>query len=289
MPEISVIVPVYNGEQYLKECLDSILAQTISDIEIICINDGSSDNSLKILQEYQNKDKRIKVINQANQGQAVARNRGFAEAKGKYIGYVDCDDWIPKDFYEKLYTSAEQTGADIAGCNIISVDNNKTKYMLRLKRQNVYQTTPDKYKAFGVPKLNYIWNKIYRRDFMKKHRLAFPEGMFFEDILFTHQALDCCNKAVTVPGIAYFYRQNPFSTVNTMTEVKKQQLRKAFKDARDYVRSRQIKIDMSQYPKTAKKHIYFCGIKIGKVMEWDFIKKYYLFGVKVFQKKKQLP
>lgn len=286
MPEVSVIIPVYNGEKYLKECLDSVLAQTMSDIEAICINDGSTDDSLKILQEYQNKDRRIKIINQSNQGQAVARNRAFAAAEGRYIGYVDCDDWIPKDFYEKLYNAAEKTDADIAGCNIISVKENETKHMLKLKKQKVYQTTPDKYKAFNVPKLNYIWNKIYRRDFMQKHHIFFPEGMFFEDILFTHQALDCCAKAVTVPDTVYFYRQNPDSTVNTMNETKERQFKQALIDAQNYVCEKQIKIDLSKYPRISKRRIKFLGINIGKVQEWRHLKKYHLFGIKVFQKQK---
>ena len=286
MPKISVIIPVYNGEKYLKECLDSILSQTMSDIEVICINDGSTDDSLKILSEYQNKDRRIKIINQSNQGQAVARNRAFATAEGRYIGYVDCDDWIPKDFYEKLYNAAEKTDADIAGCNIISVKENETKHMLKLKKQKVYQTTPDKYKAFNVPKLNYIWNKIYRRDFMQKHHIFFPEGMFFEDILFTHQILDCCAKAVTVPDTVYFYRQNPNSTVNTMNETKAGQLKQALTDAQKYVFEKQIKIDLSKYPTIDKKHIKVLGIQIVKVQEWLYLKKYYLFGIKVFQKQK---
>ena len=102
MPKISVIVPVYNVEKYLARCLDSIINQTLADIEIICINDGSTDNSLEILNDYAKKDSRIKIIDQTNAGLSCARNAGMQIAQGEYIGFVDSDDWIDLDFYEKL-------------------------------------------------------------------------------------------------------------------------------------------------------------------------------------------
>ena len=102
MPKISVIVPVYKVEKFLPKCLESLINQTLKDIEIICINDGSPDNSLKILEEYAKKDSRIKIINQKNAGPSVARNNGMSAASGEYIGFVDSDDWIDLDFYEKL-------------------------------------------------------------------------------------------------------------------------------------------------------------------------------------------
>ena len=102
MSKISVIVPVYNVEQYLPQCLDSIINQTYKNLEIICVDDGSPDNSGKILDEYAKKDKRIKVIHQENQGVSVARNTGLDNATGKYIGFVDPDDWIEADYYETL-------------------------------------------------------------------------------------------------------------------------------------------------------------------------------------------
>ena len=112
--KISIIVPVYNVEKYLERCLDSLINQTLKDIEIICINDGSTDNSSEILKEYAKKDSRIIIINQNNQGISVARNNGMNKAKGKYIGFVDSDDWVDLDFFEKLYKAAEKHNAQIA-------------------------------------------------------------------------------------------------------------------------------------------------------------------------------
>ena len=102
MTKISVIIPVYNSEKFLKKCLDSIINQTLNDIEIICIDDGSTDKSLRILNNFADKDNRITIINQKNSGPSAARNKGIENAKGEYIGFVDSDDWIDLDFYEKL-------------------------------------------------------------------------------------------------------------------------------------------------------------------------------------------
>ena len=119
MTKVSIIVPVYNVEKYLKRCLESLVNQTLKDIEIICVNDGSTDGSLAILNEYVRNDDRIVVINQENSGQSVARNRGIDVAKGEYIGFVDSDDWVCEDYFERLHNSAIQNNAEIAVGGII--------------------------------------------------------------------------------------------------------------------------------------------------------------------------
>ena len=112
--KISVIVPVFNAEKYLKMCLNSFVSQTLKNIVIICIDDGSTDNSLAILDKFKSKDDRIKIIKQKNYGVSIARNNGISEAQGEYIGFVDADDWVDKDFFEKLYNAAQKYNADIA-------------------------------------------------------------------------------------------------------------------------------------------------------------------------------
>src|SRR5207253_2318057 len=110
MPNVSIIVPVYNNEKYLSECLDSLINQTLKDIEIILVNDGSNDNSLLICYEFGKIDGRIKVIDKPNGGVSSARNTGLKLASGKYVGFVDSDDWIESDMYEKMYSAAERHG-----------------------------------------------------------------------------------------------------------------------------------------------------------------------------------
>ena len=126
-PLISVIVPIYNMENYLEKCLDNLINQTLKEIEIICINDGSVDNSLKILKNFANKDNRIIILNQKNQGQGIARNNGIKIARGEYIGFCDPDDWIELNMFENMYNKAIQNQADIVECDFISHYEHRNK------------------------------------------------------------------------------------------------------------------------------------------------------------------
>ncbi len=285
MPAVSVIVPVYNAEKYLACCLESLQMQTLKDMEFLCVNDGSTDGSLEILQKYAAEDPRFKIINQPNAGVSVARNRALKMARGKYIGFVDSDDWVPADYYENLFDAAEYHQAEVAGTGIEYILTKGHKSLLKIKKYKVSEKMPEKYKMFNIPHFNFIWNKIYRRDFLQRAELSFPEDRVYEDILFTHKALNMCHKAVAVPGVVYFYRYNPESITHALTPQKQQQLHQAVSEVRQYVLKEGIKVDFSQYPKREKRPIKCFGCRIGKVVVWDYIKKYYLFGIKVFQKK----
>ena len=140
MTAVSVIVPVYNTEGFLQKCLDSLTNQTLEDIEIICVNDGSTDNSLKILEDNAIRDDRIKIINQKNKKQGAARNAGMKIATGEYIGFVDSDDWIDLDFYEKLYNAATRHNFDIALGTNIRVKKNVNKKRLNITEEKEYKT-----------------------------------------------------------------------------------------------------------------------------------------------------
>ena len=138
-PEISIIIPIYNCEKYLSRCLDSIINQTFTNIEIICINDGSTDSSLKILQDYKTKDPRIIIINQNNQKLGAARNRGLEIQKGNYITFIDSDDWIDNDYLEKLYNAIKTHNADCAiSCVMKNRQNNTSYYFLNNKKEIFY-------------------------------------------------------------------------------------------------------------------------------------------------------
>ena len=126
-PKISVIIPVYNAEAYLYRCLAWITNQSLSELEIICVNDGSTDNSPNILNEFAKKDNRIKIINQENNGASVARNNALKFAHGEFVGFVDADDTIEKDFYERLYNNAKKYGAEIACGEIRRPDSKRNK------------------------------------------------------------------------------------------------------------------------------------------------------------------
>lgn len=136
--KVSIIVPVYNVEKYIRCCLDSLVNQTMSNIEIICINDGSTDNSLEILEEYAKKDDRIKIINQENKKQGAARNRGIEIAQGEFIGFVDSDDWVDLDYFEKLYTTALEYQSDVAVASVLKHKKNYQKYNVYYKNIMAY-------------------------------------------------------------------------------------------------------------------------------------------------------
>lgn len=214
MAKVSVIVPVYNVEKYLKRCLDSLINQTLSDIDIICINDGSKDSSLQILEQYAQKDSRIVIYNQENSGLSVARNTGLEHASGEYIGFVDSDDWVDLDFYEKLYNSAKNNNADIAVADFIREHPNKKPKRLKLKEEKIYTTPEDKFMICKVHREGCVWNKIYRTEFIKSINLKFVPKMYYEDRDFTIRSLYFSKKLVTTPNTYYRYFVNPKSIVN---------------------------------------------------------------------------
>jgi glycosyltransferase involved in cell wall biosynthesis len=217
MPKISVIIPVYNTEKYLPKCLDSVLAQTFQDFEVICVNDGSTDGSLAILEEYAKKDPRIRVLTQVNQGQSVARNEGMKLAGGEYICFLDSDDFYDEDFLYTLYTKSVESDADIVMTNTRYVNgNDSTQTNLVNQMLDLFA---DKIKALPH---GGSCDKIYKVAFFKEYKLRFPAGFYWEDNLFVIQALFYATKMVVIDGPSYNYICNPNSTTrSSCTETKR--------------------------------------------------------------------
>ena len=220
-PKVSVIVPVYNVERYLRRCLDSLVNQTLEEIEIILINDGSTDGSLSILEEYALKDSRIRVINQENQKQGAARNNGLKVAQGEYVGFVDSDDWVDEDFLEKLYNSAKNNDADISVATIIRKREYVQKYRVYYTEEKVYETLKDKIEICNIPKCCYVWNKLYKKELLIG--FDFTGDRYFEDVLWLLEIIKKANKIVTVPNSNYYYWVNNNSTVKKLPSAKKQE------------------------------------------------------------------
>lgn len=284
--KVSVIVPVYNVEKYLARCLDSIVAQTLQEIEIICVNDGSTDNSLSILKEYAKKDKRIVVICQENQGLSAARNTGMAAAVSKYLGFVDSDDWIDTEFYEKLYNAAERCGADIACASVErNYKSGRKRRKIAITQDRVFASVKEKFVATNSPRMCFVWNKIYNRRAIQSRNLKFKEGVYFEDIGFTIRALYYLRTLATVTGVNYHYWVNPESITRQMTDKKQQDLIAARADFIEFSRKHNITCDEKYYVKS-KTTYRFLGIPLMKVYEWETIKKYYLFALfPIFEKR----
>ena len=220
MPKISVIVPVYNSEKYLPRCLDSIVNQTLEDIEIICVDDGSTDNSSKILQQYAARDKRIKFISQENQGLSITRNNGMALARGQYLSFTDSDDWIAADMYAKLYAEAERTNADIVQCGYYKYNDKIEKEVL--ERPLI---SNDFCSVLNNIKKCYAWNKIWKKEFLQHNNLSFYPKIFYEDLLFNIQALCLHPNYYFVNYSGYFYWCSNASSItnNRDKELKRQQ------------------------------------------------------------------
>lgn len=215
--KVSVIVPAYNVENYIEKCLDSLVNQTLQDIEIIVIDDGSIDRTLEKIKRYADKDSRIKVINQTNQKQGAARNRGIEIAKGEYIGFVDSDDYINTNYYKYLYMIATKFNADIAATNILKHKKKYDKYIVQYKKYNVENILESKYKLCEDKKHRffYVMNKIFKTSCIRENNILFPEGCYFEDVMFSTKAIFYANKIVSVPNTEYHYVEHSTSTVKS--------------------------------------------------------------------------
>ncbi len=213
-PSVSVILPVYNVEKYLEQCLDSIAAQTFKDYELICVNDGSTDSSPDILNAYAAKDGRIRIINQDNQTVGAARNNGFKAARGKYVIYLDSDDFFEPELLEKTYAKAVETNADIVLCALRSYDNLTGKYYQKKGLNSEYlgfcsvfskDDIPDRIMQVTLPN---VWTKLYRRKFLKNNNLSFPVLPNTEDLYFTYYSLCLAKRISYVNEVLVDYRIN---------------------------------------------------------------------------------
>ena len=217
MPKISVIVPVYNVEKYLGKCLNSIISQTFSDIEIICVNDGSTDNSETILKTFQQKDDRIKIINKKNGGLSSARNVGMEVATGEFISFIDSDDWVDKTMLEKMYNNITNLNTDISICAVHNFDEQKQQiddslpYFTLELFDETFDNKPFSYletKDFIMDVCVMAWNKLYRKSFLDECNAKFPDGLIFEDGPFFFSIFFKTQKISIVRDFLYYYRIN---------------------------------------------------------------------------------
>ena len=221
--KLSIIVPVYNmaKDGLLQFCLDSLLNQTVEDYEIIAVDDFSTDDSLNVLREYEKKNPgRIRVIaSPENRKQGGAKNLGLRAAKGEWLGFVDSDDWVTPDYYEKLLSKAEETGADIVGCNI-NMTGEHSYQIGEIIRNN----TPGQAGVLdgdGHAKLllhpGSMVTKVYRREIFFENGLWFPENMFYEDNCLGPLTMLSCRHFEYVDEPNYYYYQKPDSTTHNIT------------------------------------------------------------------------
>lgn len=214
MPKFSIIIPVYNVEQYLHDCLDSVLAQTYPEWETICVNDGSTDNSLAILNEYAARDNRIHVINKENGGAASSRNAALKIAKGEYIFYLDSDDWIVPDALERLNKHID--GQDmICFSGQKYIEQEQIYHTPDVLTHATYETGWEYYNANALKPRDFQFVcpvlSIYRLDYVKNNNLWFHEEFYHEDAMYAPIAYFYAKKITVVPDSLYIYRIRPNS------------------------------------------------------------------------------
>lgn len=215
--EISIIVAVFNSEKYLPRCIESILAQTFTNYELILVNDGSTDNSGEVCDNYAGLDNRVKVIHKENGGTASSRNAGVDIAKGKYIGFVDNDDYINQFMFETLYSHAIKHSADIVVCDFLDVDgstsiNTKTSYSnYNVVNLNNIEALNYIYTTEGV-KFIVVWNKLYKRNLFKN--IKYEVGKLHEDETVAHKLLYECEKITYLKTELYYYVNRKGSITN---------------------------------------------------------------------------
>jgi len=207
---ISIIVPVYNVEKYLNKCLDSIMTQTYKNLEIILVDDGSTDNSGMICDEYSRKDNRIKVIHKANGGVSDARNKGLEIASGDFIGFVDSDDWIDCDMYKFLYEGIKTYNADISICGHYDVCYNEILHITHVKKTIIYNRCEAIEELVNDNTFRcYLWNKLFKKNLFNKIKfpIEFPIVRTNEDKAVMYKLFDQANTIVYLHNVLYFYRK----------------------------------------------------------------------------------
>ena len=231
MKKVSVIVPVYNVEKYIGKCLDSLVNQTLKDIEIIVVNDGSPDNSQDIIDEYVKRyPKKIKSFIKKNGGQGSARNYGIKESIGEYVGYVDSDDYVSLDMFEKLYNKAKETNADIIMCGRYDEDeltHKLTSVNVNLKdinkKKNAYYDTMSP------------CTKLFKRELIVSNNILFPSGIWYEDVVFCLSAISMTDKIDYLDENLYYYLTRNGSIMNNDNSLKNLDVAKALDLVKEYM------------------------------------------------------
>ncbi len=253
MKKVSVIIPVYNVEKYIKKCLDSLVNQTLSDIEIIVVNDGTPDNSQIIIDEYVKKypDKVISIVKE-NGGQGSARNIGLEKATGEYIGYVDSDDYVELNMYEELYGKAKENDSDIIICGNNIVYENNSKKIPEINYDNKFNNFENAF--FGKMA---VWNKLYKKEILINNNIKFKEKVWYEDFAFTLKTLVNAKTIDFLDKSLYNYLWREGSTMNNNNVKRNLEILDAFDDIRNYLISNDLLNKYYSYLEfNAINHIY---------------------------------
>lgn len=267
-PLISIIVPIYKVEAYLKRCVDSIINQSYPNLEIILVNDGSPDNCPAICDEYKNKDARIKVIHKTNGGLSDARNAGIDIATGKYFAFIDSDDYVSSIYVESLFETIKATDAEIAIVKFLAFSNEKaihTENSLVLPKTVLIKEAISRYTSLDTStSMTFIscWNKLYKRELFNE--LRFPKGKLYEDAFTSYKLLATASKIGFLEKPLYFYYVRHDSIMGQQFTIKNLQVLEAYQGAIDWVQKK-VGADLAKlfYPPLLMREIYcYWGAKV---------------------------
>ena len=220
--KVSVIIPAYNTKEYMGQCLNSLLEQTLQNMEIIIVDDGSTDGTLDILKQYEKQcPEKIRVFSKENGGQASARNLALNYAKGEYLGFVDSDDWVDREMYEEMYLKAEAEDTDIVICDMVDHYPERQIYHHASQFKNKFSVTPS------------ACNKIFRRDFVGD--VKFPEGLWYEDFEFTTKQLMKTDKISVIHKGFYHCHCRDVSTMNNNNSLKNKDILTVIQHLEEFV------------------------------------------------------
>lgn len=285
-PKISIIIPVYNAAEHLAPCLEGLLTQTLGDIEIICVDDGSRDSSLEVLNSFAARDSRIKLLSQQNRGCGGARNSGLDRATGDYILFIDADDYVEGDYCQRMYEAAERHSADVVVVGMKKVYAHYTKDRFVVEREAVYSSPQQKFEAVDCPRIFYVMNKLFRRESLQRLSLRFEESVCYEDVMFLARVFCEMGDLVTIPDVYYMYvNQSTGITKSRQTPKKQQDKYIAHKAFVDYCAEHGIDIP-SKFKSVTVRFWSFFGITTLKVKERGDRRTWRLFDlIPIYSKK----
>ena len=238
MPKVSVVIPVFNGEKTIARCIDSVVCQTLSDIEIIIVNDGSTDGTLNVLNETC--DDRVRIITIPNSGQGMARNRGIEAATGEYLAFVDADDTIEKEMLDIMYTSAKKENADVVQCNLYDIyERGEKRIQLETADETVEIADKGAYTDTYITPCRHsyeVCNKLIKRSVIGDLRFKDTRKYFSEDLLFNLELISRIKRITFISTPLYNYYQNDTSHLHTGYEKRLAGLQLLF---RDYIKTAQ--------------------------------------------------
>ncbi len=242
--KVSVIVPCYNAEQFLTRCLDSLVNQTLEGIEIICVNDASPDNGIAILRDYETRYPNVVVIDlKENVRQGGARNRGIEIARGEYIGFVDADDWVDLQMFEKLYNKAKETKVEVVSCDYEIVNQLGRIQLGKLPdRSDIYGTITEQTRPEVILTTGSICCKLIRRDLLERNHLRFPEQIFYEDNCFNTILGVVLETYAHLPQSLYYYFDNSDSTTRKRNSMRIADRFKSLDLQLDYMQSKGLEL-----------------------------------------------